>query len=260
MRHAQTLAPIVWIGLLIGIWELSSQTGIVNPYILPPFSSVIQTLIEESTTGTLLLQALNSLWIIILGFIISLVIALIVSIAGVRFKVVDSFVSTLCAIFNPLPGIVLIPLLMMWFGIGNGILVALIVHSIVWPLITNWTTGFRAIPAVYIEWGRNIELNTFQIVKDISLYAVMPYTLSGLIVGWGRAWRALIAAEMIFGMIGSIGGIGQYVYMARVYANTEQVLAGILIVVIIGLFVEGFLFKKLEKVTIQKWGMSRAEV
>lgn len=220
----------------------------------------MQTLIKESITGTLLIQALNSLWIIILGFIISLAIALAVSIACVRYKIIDSFVSTLCAVFNPLPGIALIPLMMMWFGIGNGILVALIVHSILWPLITNWTAGFRAIPAIYTEWGRNIELNTFQIVKDISLYAVMPYTLSGLIMGWGRAWRALIAAEMIFGMIGSIGGIGQYVYMARVYANTEQVLAGILTVVIIGLIVEGVLFKKLEKATIQKWGMSRAEV
>jgi len=227
---------------------------------LPPFSSVIQTLSEEVIKGTLLLQALNSLWIITLGFFISLVIALVVSIACVRYKVIDSITSTLCAVFNPLPGIALIPLMMMWFGIGNGILVALIVHSILWPLITNWIAGFRAIPAVYIEWGRNIELNTLQIMKDISLYAVMPYTLSGLVMGWGRAWRSLIAAEMIFGMVGSIGGIGQYVYMARVYANTEQVLAGIIMVVIIGLIIEGLLFRKLEKATIQKWGMSRAEV
>ena len=206
-----------------------------------------------------MIQTVNSLFVIILGFLISLIIALVVSIACLRYKIIDSFVSTLCAVFNPLPGIALIPLMMMWFGIGNGILLALIVHSIIWPLITNWIAGFRSIPAIYIEWGRNIELNTFQIVRDILLYAVMPYTLSALIMGWGRAWRALIAAEMIFGMIGSIGGIGQYVYMARVYANMEQVLAGIVIVVIIGLIVEGILFKKLEKATIQKWGMSRAE-
>ena len=88
-------------------------------------------------------------------------------------------------------------------------------------------------------------------------FAVLPDLIVGLRVGWGRAWRALIGAEMIFGMIGALGGLGYYIYNARAYANITNVMSGIIVIVIIGVIFESVLFKQLEKRTIMKWGMTR---
>jgi NitT/TauT family transport system permease protein len=110
---------------------------------------------------------------------------------------------------------------------------------------------------VYREWGENIGLNAWKIFTGILIYAIMPELLAGLRVSWGRAWRALLSAEMVFGMIGTLGGLGFYIYTARAYANLTNVMSGVVVIIIIGILVETLLFGKLEKITIRKWGMTR---
>ena len=83
----------------------------------------------------------------------------------------------------------------------------------------------------------------------------MPYLVAGLRVGWGRAWRALIGAEMVFGMIGTVGGVGYYIYTNRAYANVTNVFSGVIVIIVIGILVEQA-FRLLEKNTTVKWGMS----
>jgi len=156
--------------------------------------------------------------------------------------------------FNPLPGIALLPIVMMWFGVNNGAMLFLIVHGVLWPLLENLLTGFRSVSPLYRDFARNIGVSSVHFVFDILLFAIMPYFLSGIRIGWGRAWRALISAEMVFGMIGTLGGLGFYIYTNRAYANITNVLAGVLIIVIIGIAMEQ-LFKVLERCTIKKWGM-----
>ena len=84
---------------------------------------------------------------------------------------------------------------------------------------------------------------------------IFIWILTGLKIGWGRAWRALISAEMVFGMIGSLGGIGYYIYTNRAYGNMTKVMVGVISVVIIGVVVEHLFFGLIEKATVKKWGM-----
>lgn len=254
VKNQQAIKGIFWIIAIILTWELSSRTGIVNSYILPPFSVVFMTLIKEVFTKQLGIQILNSLWIVLQGFIISFILGMIIAVLCTYSKVLESLFTTLCTVLNPLPGMALLPIIMMWFGIGNGAMLALIVHGVLWPLVTNLITGFKSVPTIYKEWARNIGLKPIIIIKDIYIYSVMPYFISGMRIGWGRAWRALISAEMVFGMIGSLGGVGYYIYVNRTYANTTNVLAGVLAIIIIGMIVEQFLFRILEKKTVEKWG------
>lgn len=251
IRFKQTF---IWIALILCIWEFVSKAGVVNIYILPPFSQVFKQMIMEFTKGNLLFQLINSLYIVLIGFLISFLIALIVTLICVYSKTFESFFMTLCTLCNPLPGMAILPLIMMWFGVGNGAMLALIVHGVLWPLVTNMLTGFQNIPSVYKEWAYNIGMKPYQIFWDIYVFSIMPHVISGLRIGWGRAWRALISAEMVFGMIGSLGGIGYYIYVNRAYANVTNVLVGILTIIIIGVLVETILFRTIEKHTVDKWG------
>lgn len=247
------LQTILWILLVLFLWELASRMGWVNPYLLPPFSEVAVQLKNELLLGTLGLQVLNSLLLVLEGFVISFLLAFIISGLCICSKVIESLFHAICTLMNPLPGIAVLPLIMMWFGIGNKAMLILIVHGVLWPLITNLIIGFKSIPEVYREWGKNIGLSPLRMLTDIYIGALISYIISGLRVGWGRAWRALISAEMVFGMIGSLGGVGYYIYQNRAYANTTNVMVGVLIIVIIGVLVEQIVFRLIEKLTIERW-------
>lgn len=255
IRNNRSLQTILWCMLIIFVWEFAPRLGLVSSFILPPFTEVCATMFKELFDGNLGLQIGNSLLLVLEGFLISIVLSGILATLSVRFVLVDSFCNTLCTIFTPLPGVALLPLIMMWFGVSSGAMLALIVHSVIWPLLTNSTTGFRSVPIIYKEYARNIGLSAYRMVFSVLMYAVMPYLLSGFKVGWGRAWRALISSEMIFGMIGSLGGLGYYIYTNRAYAKIENVMAGVLCVVIIGIVTEIILFRTIEKHTTKKWGM-----
>lgn len=249
------LQTCLWLLLILTIWEISSRMGLVSPYLLPPFSKVAVRTVSELFEGPFGLQVLNSIRLVILGMALSFLLAVLFALLCTYSKVCESLILSLCTIFNPLPGMALMPILMMWFGIGDSVIVALICHAVLWPLTTNLLTGFRSIPVIYKEWCRNIRLSPMNNLCNVLVFAVMPSFLSGLRVGWGRAWRALISAEMVFGMIGTLGGVGYYIYTNRAYANTTNVFVGVIVIVIIGICVEQ-LFRVVEKNTVIKWGMS----
>lgn len=259
IRLSKSKQTFLWTIAILCVWELVTRTGMVNTYILPPFSNVVRQAFTELFEGKLLFQISNSLYVVLIGFVISFAIAAVVTLGCSFSKTFESFFSALCTLFNPLPGMAVLPLIIMWFGVGNGAMLTLIVHGVLWPLVTNLLTGMRSVPRIYTDWGKNINMTPFQIFKDIYLFSVMPHIISGLRIGWGRAWRALISAEMVFGMIGSLGGVGYYIYTNRAYANTTNVMVGVLMIIVIGVTVESFLFRTIEKHTVEKWGMSNVK-
>lgn len=254
MKLSKSKQTVLWTIAILCVWEVVTRTGLVNNFILPPCSKVIRQAFVELLQGKLLFQIVNSMYVVLIGFVVSFTIAAVVTLGCSYSKIFESFFAALCTLFNPLPGMAVLPLIIMWFGVGNGAMLMLIIHGVLWPLVTNLLTGMRSVPRIYTEWGKNISMTPFQIFKDIYVLSVMPYVISGLRVGWGRAWRALISAEMVFGMIGSLGGVGYYIYTNRAYANTTNVMVGVLMIIVIGVTVESFLFRTIEKHTVDKWG------
>jgi NitT/TauT family transport system permease protein len=120
----------------------------------------------------------------------------------------------------------------------------------------NLLAGFRSIPPIYRDVGRNIGLKPLQNTGLIMIPAAVPFLLAGLKIGWARAWRALISAEMIFGAAGGEGGLGWFIFKRRVFMDTPGIYAGILVIVVIGILVEDGFFRQIERLTVKKWGMS----
>ena len=246
----------IWVILALIIWESIARFSSVTSLAFPSLTLISKALIESIISGEIINQMAFSLGLIILGLIISILLALIMSSLSIVNPIVENLVQTSISIFHPLPGIALLPLIILWIGTGSKAVVFIIIHSVLWPMILNMVAGFKAIPQVYKKIGRNYEFSTVKIIFKIYIPASLPYIIAGLKIGWARAWRAAISAEMIFGATGGRGGIGWYIFNKRVFMDTPGLFAGLIVIIIIGILVEDLAFGKLEETTIKKWGIS----
>ena len=236
-----------WIVILLIVWEISVKISGVSPLLFPSVEEVIVTLIEDMVNGDLWIQTLSSVGLLLLALIISLVMAFVLAWFSGLSKVTESFVDTLTVVAHPLPGLAILPLIIMWFGTGTGAVLAIVVHSAVWPLLLNILTGFAEVPQIYTDLGNNLSMSKRSILFEIKLPSSVGYIISGIKIGWARGWRAFISAEMVFGAIGGKGGIGWYIFNQRTFMDTAGLFAGILVIIIIGIIVENGLFGWLEK-------------
>jgi NitT/TauT family transport system permease protein len=157
--------------------------------------------------------------------------------------------------FNPLPAIALLPLALIWFGLGAGSLIFVLVHSVMWAVALNTHAGFLSVSPTMRMVGRNYGLRGLSYVFKILVPAAFPSILTGLKIGWAFAWRTLIAAELVFGVASGKGGLGWFIYESRTVLDIAAVFAGLLTVIVIGLVVENLVFRLIERRTVRKWGV-----
>ncbi len=238
------------------LWETAARAGIFPPLLFPSLSDIGKVLLQGIRSGELLYNTGFSLYLIFFGLLTGLFLALISSTLAIVSKPFYDFIETAMTVMHPLPGIALLPLAILWFGTGQQPIILVIVHATVWPMILNNLIGFKAVPPIYREVGENIGLTGPRLVLSIMIPAAFPYLLAGLKIGWARAWRALIAAEMIFGSAGIGGGLGWYIYKQRYLMNISGVFAALILMMIIGITVEDLVFGLIERKTVKKWGMS----
>lgn len=237
---------VLWLVLIAGIWQVIAMFRVVDPSLMPSLDAVLRYLLNAIWTGDIIEATVFSLILIAKGMLIGLSVALTVSAIAMVNPVFASFLGTVTALAHPLPGVALLPLIIVWLGTGTESIILIIVHSVIWPAILNATAGFRSIPRIYREVGQNFGLSQAAIIGRIFIPASLPHLLAGLKIGWARAWRALISAEMIFGAAGGHGGLGWYIFEKRVFMDTTGIYAGIVVIVIIGMLVEDTVFRRLE--------------
>ena len=252
----KTLERLGWIGFLILVWVLIVWIGGFSSLILPSPFAVLKSLFLGFSEGVLFKQILLSLFLVILGMSIGTCLSFFLLFLTISSRIGESFVTTLTAVFHPLAGIALLPVVILWLGTGPMSIIFIIIHSVVWPMVTNLIAGYRSIPEPYWIVSRNYELTSASMFFKMIIPASFPYIFAGLKISWARAWRALISAEMIFGAVFGSGGLGWFIFSKRVFMDTPGMFAGIVVVVIIGILVEDLFFGVIENKTIRKWGMS----
>ncbi|APO79672.1 nitrate/sulfonate ABC transporter permease protein (plasmid) [Rhizobium etli 8C-3] len=238
------------------LWEIIARLQ-ANELLLPPFSAAIRALVEDTISGVIPVRALNSLDVLIKGYAAGVVLAFVLTSLAVSTQLGRDLLSTLTSMLNPLPPIALLPLALLWFGLGQGSLVFVLIHSVLWPLALNMYTGFTGVPETLRMAGRNYGLRGVRYVLFILVPAALPSIIAGLKIGWAFAWRTLIAAELVFGASSGKGGLGWYIFQNRNELYTDRVFAGLITVILFGLLVENVLFRQLECRTVAKWGMAR---
>jgi NitT/TauT family transport system permease protein len=237
-------------------WEIYARY-LGNPLMLPTFSEVMRALWDALTAGPLLDRIYTTLKVLVIGYAVGIGIAAAFTALAVSTRVGTDLLSTLTAMFNPLPAIALLPLALLWFGLGTPSLVFVIVHSVLWAVALNTHTGFLAVSDTMRMAGQNYGLKGVRFVAHVLMPAALPAILAGMKIGWAFAWRTLIAAELVFGVSTSSGGLGWFIFENRNDLQTANVFAGLTAVIIIGLFVESVVFRNIELRTVRRWGMQR---
>ena len=240
--------------LLALVWEISARLT-DNDLLLPTFLDTAHTFVVAIFDGSLLAKAGISLGLLLRGYACGIVAAFVLTTFAVSTQIGRDLLDTLTDMFNPLPAIALLPLALLWFGLGNGSLIFVLIHAVLWPLALNTYAGFRAVPETLRMTGRNYGLRGPRYVMLILVPAALPSILSGLRIGWASAWRTLIAAELVFGASSGSGGLGWYIFQNRNELLTDRVFAGLAMVILIGLLIENFGFVMLERLTVRRWGM-----
>ncbi|KXG76564.1 Bicarbonate transport system permease protein CmpB [Fervidicola ferrireducens] len=232
------------------LWESARIIGGYSELLLPGVSGVARSLWMEKIE--LLKNTAFSLKLIGFGLAVAFVLAMILAILCMASRAFQGLITDVMAVMHPLPGIAILPVAILWFGIGVKSVIFVIVFSAVWPLLNHFYTGFRSIPKNQLEVGRNLGLSGVKLAVYVMLPASLPHILGGLRTGWARAWQASVAAELVFGAAGGHGGLGWYLYKKRFMMETPGVFAGMIVIIAIGLLVEYFVFSILENLTVKK--------
>jgi sulfonate transport system permease protein len=251
VRYALLLAA------LIGLWQLYVEVKQDEENFALLFASpsqVADAFADGVRDGTLTSVTWATLKVLMVGIGIGAAVAAVLTLFATLSKIGDDLLRLLTAILNPLPGVAVLPLAMLWFGLNTKAVLFVIANATVWPIAINVTTGFRTVNPTIVAVGRNIGLSRVRLVKDVLAPAALPQAISGLKTAWAFGWRTIIAAELVFGVAGAEAGLGSFINNARLYLLTPQVFAGLVMIAILGVVFES-IFNLLERRTVVRWGM-----
>jgi len=240
--------------VIAACWEAYAR-WLDNELLVPTFSATVLALMHGIGSGVILARAALSIKVLLMGFGTGVFIAAVLTFLAINTRLGNDFLETMTAMFNPLPAIALLPLALIWFGLGTGSLIFVLVHSVLWAVALNTHAGFRSVSVTHRMVGQNYGLRGVGFVARILIPAAFPSILAGLKIGWAFAWRTLIAAELVFGTTSGQGGLGWYIFEAKNLLNIPEVFAGLLSIILIGLFIENVVFRSIEARTVRRWGM-----
>lgn len=236
------------------VWQVYA-VQLDNPLLFPTFTATVEAFWQGIVSGGLLNRAWFSMKVLLQGYAAGLAIAALLVVIAITSRIGNDLLETLTSMFNPLPAIALLPLALIWFGLGNASLVFVLIHSVLWAVALNTHSGFLSVSNTLRMVGRNYGLTGLRYVAKILIPAAFPSILTGLKIGWAFAWRTLIAAELVFGVSAGSGGLGWFIFENKNLLEIPSVFAGLFTVILIGLVVENLIFRNIEIHTVRKWGM-----
>ncbi len=249
----KTATQVGWLLFCVIAWEILFRAQITSELLFPSILDVMAQFWTRS--GELSVRVVTTLSYILYAMAISLFLSFFLTFLSMRSRYVASVMEMILAMMHPLPSVALLPLLIIWFGLGSFSLLIVVLNSALWPIFLNAYTGFRTVHQTYIEVGRNIGLRGLKLFWHVILPSALPYLITGFEISWARSWRAAIAVELVFGAATTSGGIGWTIYMSYFDMETPLMIAAIFTVALVGVLAEKLGMENLEKKTVLKWGM-----
>ena len=218
---------IVWIGWLS---------------VLPSPVAVFFAFIELLKNGAIFIDILDSLRRVLVGFILAGLVGITLGLVLARYFKARPFIEPIVEILRPIPPIAWIPIAILLFGLGDNSAFFIVFLGAFFPIFTNTIQGALSIPVIYLNISKTLQISEWSFFKNILFKFSLPNIFTGLKIGMGMAWMCVIAAELI----GAQSGLGAFIQMNRLLLNTENVIAGMIIIGIIG-FLLISLFSIVEK-------------
>ncbi|MDI1343317.1 MAG: ABC transporter permease [Pseudolabrys sp.] len=252
-RRSLLRAAVVLI-IAAGCYEALARSGYFAPALMPKLSAIALTLIAMLADGSMIEHAAFTLYRVMFGFGLAVVVGLPLGILMARFRAVEGFFLPLVSALMPIPSFALVPLFMLWFGIGNTTTVLIVFYAATFPMMFNTWSGVRSVNPLWLRAAGAMGADENSLFWKVIIPGASPFIITGLRQAFLRAWIAVVGAEMI---AASDWGLGWVIFDAKEFLNTDVMLAALVVIGGIGFVFEKLVFGSLEKATVQRWGMSR---
>ena len=234
------------------LWQAFALWGPFPPKLFPRVETIAAAFVRLTANGVLPAHALSTLARLIAGFAIAAVCGLAMGMAMGRFRAAEDLLLPVVSVGNPVPGLAYAPLFVIWFGLGDLPAVLLVGFAATFPVAVNTWTGVKSVKEIWIRSARALGAEERHLFSRVVLPGALPYVLTGLRLGLARAWRVLVAVEMLTSVS---QGLGWLIFGAREFLATDVMLAGIAVIGLVGLGLEKLVFERLERFTVVRWGM-----
>jgi NitT/TauT family transport system permease protein/taurine transport system permease protein len=248
---AWRLLPAAPFVMVLVLWIAGGVLFHPNKATLPPVTDVIEVVWTRAVDGELLRHVQASLWRLFLGAAAGILSGVIAGFIAGLYRNVSEFLNPLVVFFNAISGIVWLPLMIGWLGIGTALAVFLIWNTVFFIVFQNTVLGVQLVPEVLEQGVQALGGNRLETIRSVILPGALPYILTGTRSGLGFGWRALIAAELV----GAPDGLGQMIFAAADYHRSDIIIAGCLIIGIIAIAMDRWLLLPIERRTIERWGL-----
>lgn len=245
--------------ILIAIWEAISKFEVFPAFMWPPLIipndpggvTILKTFISGIMGGQLLEATWISVSRLFIGFIIAVFLGLFLGFLIYKSKLVDDTLGFFVSTLQSVPNIVWFPLAILWFGLGVESVIFIIILGATLSLTITSSAAFKNVSPLHIRVAKTMGSSDFHLFRTVILPASVPQIISGLRVAWALAWRAVLAGELL----GGSGGLGTLLDMGRSLQAMDLVFAIMIIIGVIGTIIDNFVFVRLERKVLKKWGI-----
>src|SRR6185312_5838448 len=246
---ARNVFPFV---VVFGLWEIVARSGMFPPRLFPSLVTVARAFVDLTLSGILLHHTFDTMLRLFAGFFLAAVFGVGIGILMGRSRRAEDIILPLVSIGAPIPGLAYAPLFLLWFGLGNKSAVLLVAFVSAFSIVFNTWTGVKAVKEVWVRSAQAMGADDRRLFVKVIVPGALPYILTGLRLGLAQAWRILVGIEMLAAVP---WGLGWMIFGAREFLNTDVMLAGVVVIGVIGLGLEKLVFQKLEQYTVMRWGM-----
>jgi NitT/TauT family transport system permease protein len=251
MKKNTLIKQIAFYVILVVIWQIVSMTNIWPNNLFPSPYEVAEDLVYTASDGSLFFGIGTSILRLIIGLAIAIVGGMLLGIFMARVEIVNQTIGSLVLGLQSIPSVAWVPLAILWFGLTDGGIIFVTAIGSMFAVTIATYTGVKNINPHYIEAARNMGAKGTQLATYVLIPAAFPYLISGFKQGWAFAWRGVIGAELLFSFL----GLGFLLNVGRQLNDISQVFAIMLVIMMVGIAIDGVIFKRIENKVMSRWGL-----
>ncbi|HET9010006.1 MAG TPA: ABC transporter permease [Nitrosarchaeum sp.] len=251
MKKNTLIKQIAFYVILVVIWQIVSMTNIWPNNLFPSPYEVAEDLVYTASDGSLFFGIGTSILRLIIGLAIAIVGGMLLGIFMARVEIVNQTIGSLVLGLQSIPSVAWVPLAILWFGLTDGGIIFVTAIGSMFAVTIATYTGVKNINPHYIEAARNMGAKGTQLATYVLIPAAFPYLISGFKQGWAFAWRGVIGAELLFSFL----GLGFLLNVGRQLNDISQVFAIMLVIMMVGIIIDGVIFKRIENKVMSRWGL-----